>query len=997
MEPILNKTRLDAEAPDWRQLEVGYRRKPPVDFLARFVNLDFLEYVPKFLHFFGHSFVPLLKHNAPEFRTPGEDAAYFFGRLLVIGLGITALVTAVGRFGTLPYVASIAAGAGIVAAIRTLLIERGDWVKAASIAAAGFMLPNLIEWVNFMISFRPLAVTMSVGYMFWFALVIDFVCVHAYLWIASNPKIEIEARRLREEWIKRRFSPRKIQTFIRQTEQDLQAVGAGDSRRHQALRARLAELRALRGYGPTFITIFLLYAVLNHLPVSFYPSLLTLAVPSAFAFLMLRQGDAGKISITRHLMTFGRAIQSWLAKRKEIEDVPGLYRTVYGSAASRRTVMGLMIAAFCLFALPAARFFPIAYEVGQFASQDAWPKAFADFMGAGGLPKQDVLTAVLEETAPENLAAFMNTRPYGWFIVAAHASAHGQGWFLLAIAIGVLACFLFPLIFIFTLGTAIGSPLLVAGFAAAEAKDAPDQRPDVTDWECYVERLQKSKLPLEREHLWLGVHAEDDFPVLLHRDILSEHAYLVGDTGSGKTALGIIPLVSQLIRMNEAAVVIIDLKGDSALFQTAQAEARAAGRSFKWFTNEVGKSTYAFNPFQQKDANGISLNQFCETILEALHLNHGEGYGRSYFSRMARRWLSSNLKKRPNVGSFEELFKLTADERAAASPQERQDIMELVAVIESLASFEQLNMTIAGAKDRPEVVREAIYMPEVLEKKEIVYFWLPAAIEAATVRELAKLALYSLLTSAYSNQRRAGDENDPDAKKALAERRAFVVIDEFQRVASENFKIVLEQARSMGIGAILANQSLADLATKDTDLRPTVQTNTRFKLCFSATDPDQQQRIMTTSGERTKWRFSFSNPSESVFQPDKISVTGFSMSETVVPRVNRNDIIEVSDNPKLAVCHISRGSGYSQYSGYSFPMEMDFSITKEEYERRRRAPWPEPSAKTLIAKREPMQPEERASTVDSAAHEAPPPADTPEASAWVQRLKQGQLRLRDQA
>ncbi len=252
-------------------------------------------------------------------------------------------ITAVGRFGTLPYVASIAAGAGIVAAIRTLLIERGDWVKAASIAAAGFMLPNLIEMVNFLISFRPLAVTMSVGYMFWFALVIDFVCVHAYLWIASNPKIEIEARRLREEWIKRRFSPRKIQTFIRQTEQDLQpaeqnlkaieeelkavekdpkAVREVELRRRRALRlrdslrARLAELRALRGYGPTFITIFLLYAVLNHLPVSFYPSLLTLAVPSAFAFLMLRQGDAGKISITRHLMTFGRAIQSWLAKRK---------------------------------------------------------------------------------------------------------------------------------------------------------------------------------------------------------------------------------------------------------------------------------------------------------------------------------------------------------------------------------------------------------------------------------------------------------------------------------------------------------------------------------------------------------------------------------------------------------------------------------------------------------------------------------------------------------
>lgn len=436
---------------------------------------------------------------------------------------------------------------------------------------------------------------------------------------------------------------------------------------------------------------------------------------------------------------------------------------------------------------------------------------------------------------------------------------------------------------------------------------------------------------------------------------------------------------------------ILDLKGDNALFQTAQAEARAAGRKFKWFTNEIGKSTYAFNPFQQKDAHGISLNQFCETILEALHLNHGEGYGRSYFSRMARRWLSANLRRRPHVGSFEELYNLTADERAAASPQERQDIMELVAVLESLASFEQLNLTIVGSPDRQRVVNNAIHMPEALAENQVIYFWLPAAIEAASVRELAKLALYSLLTSAYSNQRQVGDETDPEKRRRKADRKAFVVIDEFQRIASENFKIVLEQARSLGVGAILANQSLADLQTKDTDLRPTVQTNTRFKLCFSATDPDQQKRIMTTSGETKTWRYSFSNPTDSVFMPGNISVTGFSASEVVVLRINRNDVIEISDNPRMAICHISRGSGYSQFSGYPFPIEMDFSITKEEHAKRMAAKWPASTEETLIPTRPPIQTELRLSTIEPG---KAAPAKTPEAESWLKRLSEAQEDLR---
>lgn len=187
MEPIINKNRLNAEAKHWRELELGYRRKPPADFLSRFINPDFYEYAPKFFRFLQRPILLYMK-RATALQTPGEDAAFYFVRLLLIGITLTALVTAFGRFGQIPYAYQICAFGGVAFAIRSLLISRGDWIKAASIACSGFLLPTLVEYAHFLIVFRPFAVAASLAYMGLLALQIDYVCVHAYHWIASNPR-----------------------------------------------------------------------------------------------------------------------------------------------------------------------------------------------------------------------------------------------------------------------------------------------------------------------------------------------------------------------------------------------------------------------------------------------------------------------------------------------------------------------------------------------------------------------------------------------------------------------------------------------------------------------------------------------------------------------------------------------------------------------------------------------------------------------------------------
>ncbi len=94
-------------------------------------------------------------------------------------------------------------------------------------------------------------------------------------------------------------------------------------------------------------------------------------------------------------------------------------------------------------------------------------------------------------------------------------------------------------------------------------------------------------------------------PYYINRDSLLEHALVRGGSGAGKTALILAPLTEQLIRQagrkDDSSVLILDLKGDPALFHGTRLAAQAAGLPFRWFTLESGRSSFAMNPFLQKN------------------------------------------------------------------------------------------------------------------------------------------------------------------------------------------------------------------------------------------------------------------------------------------------------------------------------------------------------------------------------------------------------------
>jgi len=325
-------------------------------------------------------------------------------------------------------------------------------------------------------------------------------------------------------------------------------------------------------------------------------------------------------------------------------------------------------------------------------------------------------------------------------------------------------------------------------------------------------------------------------PLLLHEKTLAEHCYIVGPSGAGKSSLGIMPLLAQLMRGAKTRnddlappypVVVLDLKGDPALFQTVKIEAERRGQTFQFFTTDRLAPTHRFNPFRGFDRGSRSVAQLCQLILDALNLNHGKGYGRSYYTERSRNVLSRTLKRNKNIQSFDELHTELRETVAKADIRTKGDAFELLSVIEMLTEYRQL---ITNPEETIERTDGIIFMPTVLKERQVVYFWLPAALESISVGEIAKLVLFNLRVAAQDWKR--ANPNDL--------RNVILVVDELQRVAGENLQGILQDARSFGIHAILANQSLADLKSPTGfDLAPTLLTNTRVKFFF--TSPSERE------------------------------------------------------------------------------------------------------------------------------------------------------------
>lgn len=550
------------------------------------------------------------------------------------------------------------------------------------------------------------------------------------------------------------------------------------------------------------------------------------------------------------------------------------------------------------------------------------------------------------------VSEFITGTPESWLLVAFVGFSTAEALFAWSLIASLLLSLAVPIcVFLLVVYALAGEAVVVFDRAFNGPTPTAAQPNDQPLWRGYAERLHESPVRLAREHLWIGTSTYNDYPVLLHRSALHEHAHILGDTGSGKTSRGLAPLVSQLIATGAPrdgypghSVVVIDLKGEPYFFNSTRVESRAAGLPYRWFTNVNGRSTYAFNPFLQEYARGLSPQQLAEVLLQSLGLEYGEAYGPSHYSRMNRRVMQHAMHVHSQAGkgeitSFRQLEGILQQDLSDLKSDERKDATDVFAVIESLARLDSINITqedVDAGRVAQRALDASIDMGTFLETPQVGYFYFSSTLETSTVRELSKLVLFSLLTAADTLERQHGPGH-----------RVYVVIDEFQQIIANNLELVLRQARSKNISCILANQSISDLKSGAIDVISTVQANTRVRQYFAASDINQQQLIERSGGDLHL---------HGIFEPHPLEELSVELGVIPAPdeelviagQISRDEVIAMTDDPDACILHVTRGSGLTQFSGYPLLMKTDYHVSERRFNHWKAKRWPKQCEETIV-------------------------------------------------
>ena len=472
----------------------------------------------------------------------------------------------------------------------------------------------------------------------------------------------------------------------------------------------------------------------------------------------------------------------------------------------------------------------------------------------------------------------------------------------------------------------VGALAPSAGVAGRRRRFAPGGLVSPEDRAAVIELLKASPDPVERDSLFLGVNAVDHAPIVVPRTVLNEHAHILGDTGSGKTSVGVAGIVTQLLARGDCSVVVIDLKGDDhALFEGVRAGAAASGLPLQHFTNRVGRASHVFNPLAQRYMRELPTAARAEAVATALGLQYGRDYGRGFYADANLDLLTRGFVQAGDVGSFRDLDAVLAGRPAGAGKDLLKDASHVVTLVRRLADSHALNAQ-AGDGTPQSALDAAIDFADVFRSPRAVHLHLSAGVGTSTAAEIGRMALYALLYSAMAS------DDGPRTQ-------TYVVVDEFQRIVAANLEMVMQLARSLNVGLILANQTMADLKQPGVDLIPAVTANTRLRQDFAVSHGRDREELVKASGETVRYQASWIEKIADNF--------GLAASESIQPRLRVNDLLLITDREARSLLQLTSGAGYAQYGGFSLAVQGGYTIPKAEFERRKNAPWPAPTPETV--------------------------------------------------
>jgi hypothetical protein len=283
---------------------------------------------------------------------------------------------------------------------------------------------------------------------------------------------------------------------------------------------------------------------------------------------------------------------------------------------------------------------------------------------------------------------------------------------------------------------------------------------------------------------------------------LSKHVLVVGTTGAGKTT-GLLNLIEGSAGMG---TVVVDGKGDYKLARRIIEMAKARGQKAYLFDATGNEASAVYNPLARGDFTSLAdriltmrewtephyrtlAEGFAQTTFKVLHECRARVDLLSASEALDTKFLT-NLLRRTSKGG-DQYKKLAAEVLALRAAE--QQIEGLRAELRNLATsvFAPLFDTgRARAKRLP-----VIDLQRARAEGALVYFCLPALRYPAQAAKLGKLIV-----------------NDVKYTASVSEKPWRIILDEFSVFAGPQVLNVINMGRSNGLSAILATQSLADLA-----------------------------------------------------------------------------------------------------------------------------------------------------------------------------------------
>lgn len=418
-------------------------------------------------------------------------------------------------------------------------------------------------------------------------------------------------------------------------------------------------------------------------------------------------------------------------------------------------------------------------------------------------------------------------------------------------------------------------------------------------------------------------------PFVVSRDLMKEgHMHVRGRTRSGKSALAITPLIQQLIRPYtiterktkqviksdcKDAIFVIDMGGDLALFNFARKQAKQHRRDFKFLSLESEDAWSYFDPFEAAKHGDDRIIRIAILLQKAFSLDHGLAYAASYFSSRnlsslldVARKLSHKNRSMPGSVSLEEISR-HLDEANVKDAEEIRMIFQFLTEYEQLKPFDVYD-------DSNPMDERIINLERALDNGEVVYFLLPTLSESMTARQIAGLALYTLINAAQQRHKKVEFQEGRPAPHA------WVFVDEFQQLAGSSYADVLAQASKFGLSLIMANQTTTQLDVRNLNLADIVRDNTFAKLYFTVTGEQDINAIKSFSKEARGVLESSSH------SPSDIGLRG-GLQEYLTTVLQTDEILSTSSTNQHCFLLLDDGTGHRE------PIRLwtDYAMDYEEF------------------------------------------------------------------